>query len=379
MSKRHLIDLDSMSLEQIDDILSLAKVIMKHPQYFYDSAHGKIMATLFYEPSTRTQMSFQSAMLKIGGKIVGFSDPVNSSVSKGESLRDTVRVVSNYADLIVMRHSFEGAAKAAGVFSRCPLINAGDGGHLHPTQTLTDLFTLLNTKGTLNNLTVGICGDLKNGRTVHSLIKSLIRYDNNKFIFISTPQLSVPDYLKKLVLEAKCEFTESTSLADSISEIDVLYMTRIQRERFSEIEEYEQQKGIFVLDKEKMKKARYGLKVLHPLPRIDEIDYAVDDDERAVYFDQTEYGMYARMALILYMLEDNVKRLDPRPETDCTIPCQNPKCITNKEEYLPKLYKATKGEVICEYCEHTRTSSSYYFRFAKKRWIYQKAFTKVFG
>ncbi|MDD4699695.1 MAG: aspartate carbamoyltransferase [Oscillospiraceae bacterium] len=354
MSTRHLIDLDSISSDQLKDILDLAKVIMKHPQYFCDSGHGKIMATLFYEPSTRTQMSFQSAMLKLGGKLVGFDNPDSSSVSKGESLRDTVRVVSNYADLIVIRHPCEGAAQAASTFSRCNVINAGDGGHLHPTQTLTDLFTLINTKGTLSNLTIGICGDLKNGRTVHSLIKSLVRYKNNKFVFISTPQLNVPDYLKQIVINAGCEYSESISLSDSISKIDVLYMTRIQRERFESDEDYKNQKGVFVLDKEKMKKAKYGLKILHPLPRVDEIDYEVDDDSRAVYFDQTEYGMYARMALILYMLENSEKKLDARPESNSDKCCCNPRCITNHEHYLPNLYIKVDGRTVCEYCDHTQ-------------------------
>lgn len=358
MSTRHLIDLDSISLDQLMDILDLAKVIMKHPQYFYDSGHGRLMATLFYEPSTRTQMSFQSAMLKLGGKIVGFDNPDSSSVSKGESLRDTVRVVSNYADLIVIRHPCEGAAQAASMFSRCNVINAGDGGHLHPTQTLTDLFTLINTKGTLSNLTVGICGDLKNGRTVHSLVKSLVRFKNNKFVFVSTPQLAVPDYIKKIVIESGCEYSESASLSDSIGNIDVLYMTRIQRERFESDEEYNNQKGVFILDKEKMKKAKYGLKILHPLPRIDEIDYDVDDDSRAVYFDQTEYGMYARMALILYMLENSDKKLDARPESNSEKCCCNSRCITNRENYLPKLYIKVEGQTVCEYCDHTQPLGS---------------------
>lgn len=352
MTSRHLIDLDSLSLEEIGKILSLAKTIMDNPEYFTDSCHGRLMATLFYEPSTRTQMSFQSAMLKLGGKLIGFSDPDNSSVAKGESLKDTISVVSNYADLIVTRHPLEGTAKAAAMFSRVPVINAGDGGHLHPTQTLTDLFTLLSSSGRLDHLTVGLCGDLKNGRTVHSLIKTLCRYSGNKFVLISTPELSLPDYVKDIMKEHDCEYIQKNSLDEAISDIDVLYMTRIQAERFESIEEYNKQKGIFVLDSKKLKKAKYGLKILHPLPRVDEIDYDVDDDPRAVYFAQTEYGMYARMALILHMLDGSKKQLDPRPDPNSDKVCSNPKCITHSETYLPKLFTKTDKCYICEYCEH---------------------------
>lgn len=353
MITRHLIDLDAMSLDEIAEILDLAKVIMRHPQYFSDSAHGKIMASLFYEPSTRTQMSFQTAMSKLGGDNIGFNNPQNSSVAKGESLKDTVRVVSNYADIIVIRHPLEGTARAATMFSRCPVINAGDGGHLHPTQTLTDIFTLLNTKGTLENLTIGLCGDLKYGRTVHSLIKTLLRYKNNRFVAISTKEMLLPEYIKNMIKSAGCDYIESDNLADSIGLVDVLYMTRIQRERFETEDEYIKQKGIFVLDSEKLKKAKYGLKILHPLPRVDEIDYEVDQDERAVYFEQTEYGVYARMALILHLLGNSTKQLAPQKESNLDKKCDNPRCITNHEHYLPKLYIKQEKGYICEYCEHT--------------------------
>lgn len=351
MKTRHLIDLDDLSLDELDRILNLAKVIMEHPPYYLDSCHGRLMATLFYEPSTRTQMSFQSAILKLGGQIIGFDNPSNSSVSKGESLKDTVRVVSNYADLVVIRHPREGTAKAASMFSRSPVINAGDGGHFHPTQTLTDLFTLLNTKGRLDHLTVGLCGDLKNGRTVHSLIKTLIRYPGNRFVLVSTPQLALPGYMKALLSKAGCDYLESASLQEAIGDIDVLYMTRIQQERFASAEEYQKQKGAFVLDMETLKRARYGLKILHPLPRVDEIDYAVDDDPRAVYFEQTEYGMFARMALILHMLDGSKKQLDPRPESNADRCCENPRCITRTEGYLPRLFKKTDDGLCCEYCD----------------------------
>lgn len=354
MNSRHLIELDSLSLDEIRKILDLAKIIMDKPRYFCDSCHGQLMATLFYEPSTRTQMSFQSAMLKLGGKLIGFDNPVNSSVSKGESLKDTVRVVSNYADIVVIRHPLEGAAKAAAMFSRTPVINAGDGGHMHPTQTLTDLFTLLNSNGRLDHLTVGLCGDLKNGRTVHSLIKTLCRYEGNRFVLISTPELTVPEYIKDVMRNSGCDYLEKNSLSEAIGDIDVLYMTRIQRERFETEEDYNRQKGIFVLDEEKLKKAKYGLRILHPLPRVDEIDYAVDDDSRAVYFDQTEYGMYARMALILHMLDGSRKQLDPRPESNHDLTCDNPRCITHAEPYLPKLFKQAGAGLVCEYCDHEK-------------------------
>ena len=354
MTSRHLIDLEILTLTEIEKILNFAAVIMDKPKYYTDSCHGQLMATLFYEPSTRTAMSFQAAALKLGAKLIGFDDPSSSSVAKGESLKDTIRVVSNYADIIVMRHPMEGAAKAAAMFSRVPVINAGDGGHLHPTQTMTDLFTLKNCNGRLDHLTVGLCGDLKNGRTVHSLISTLSRYEGNRFVLISTPALTVPDYLKDIMRKNNCEFTEINNLADAMSEIDVLYMTRIQKERFESEEEYIKQKGIFVLDSEKLKKAKYGLRVLHPLPRVDEIDYEVDDDERAVYFAQTEYGMYSRMALILHMLEVSRKMIDPRPESNSDLICENPRCITSCEKYLPKLFRKTDNAYVCEYCDHEK-------------------------
>lgn len=352
MKDRHLIDLDNYSLDEIDEILELAKMIMKKPQYFTASCQGKVMATLFYEPSTRTQMSFQTAMLRLGGSIIGFDNPGNSSVSKGETLSDTIRVVSNYADIITIRHPLEGAAMAASQFSRVPVINAGDGGHLHPTQTLTDLFTLKETKGTLQGLCVGLCGDLKFGRTVHSLIKTLCRYPDNEFVLISTPELTLPQILKDAIIESGHKYTEINSLEEAMPLIDVLYMTRIQRERFASEEAYEKQKGVYVLDSEKLKKAKYGLKILHPLPRVDEITYDVDNDPRAVYFDQTEYGMYARMALILSMLDYKEKQLGALSESNSENVCVNPKCITRFETYLPNVYKKSAGKSVCRYCEH---------------------------
>lgn len=348
---RHVIDLDQLPLSEIDEIITMAKAIKKNPYYYTDSCHGKLMATLFYEPSTRTQMSFQSAMLRLGGQVIGFDNPGNSSVAKGESLKDTVRVVSNYTDVIAIRHPYEGAAKAASMFSRSPVINAGDGGHLHPTQTLTDLFTLTGVKGTLSGLTIGLCGDLRYSRTVHSLIKMLIRYDNNRFVLISTPELAVPDYITDILDEAGCEYEQVNDLASAIGELDVLYMTRIQRERFPSEEAYQKQKGIYILDTEKLKKARTDLRILHPLPRVDEITVEVDDDPRACYFEQTEYGMYVRMALILRVLENGSRLIDPSPVSNSESCCGNPRCITRTETYLPRHFARSKRGMLCEYCE----------------------------
>lgn len=351
MDLRNLICLDRISKDDLDEIISLAGVIKENPSYFTDHCHGKIMATLFYEPSTRTQMSFQTAMLKLGGKIIGFGDPNGASVSKGESLKDTVRVVSNYADIIVIRNAFEGAALAASMYSRSPIINAGDGGHLHPTQTLTDLVTLTYEKGRLDNLTVGLCGDNHNGRTVHSLIKSLSEYPNNRFVLISTKELRVPQYIIDCLTKRGCEFEFSESLEDSIGKLDVLYMTRIQRERFASSAEYEKQKGVFVLDKEKMALAKPDLRVLHPLPRIDEITVDVDDDSRAKYFEQTEYGLYARMALIIKILENGGRDIPPKAVNTHNTHCTNMRCITQTETYLPHVFDEDDGKLLCRYCE----------------------------
>lgn len=353
MKARNLIDLEHLSQSDLDEVIRLAGIIKKNPSYYIDDCHGNIMATLFYEPSTRTQMSFQTAMLRLGGKLIGFDDPGNSSVAKGESLKDTVRVISNYADIIVIRHSYEGAALAASLYSRSPIINAGDGGHLHPTQTLTDLVTLSFEKGRLDNLTIGLCGDNKNGRTVHSLIKSLSKYNNNRFILISTPQLQAPAYVVDFLKKSGCEFSYANSLEEAIGELDVLYMTRIQRERFPSVEEYQAQKGIFVLDAKKLSLAKPDLVVLHPLPRVDEITVEVDDDPRAKYFEQTEYGIYARMALIIKMLEK--RRLQSPPKVEAThggVKCANPRCITQTEVYLPALFREGENGLVCEYCDH---------------------------
>lgn len=350
MDFEHLIDLNDWSVSQWNHIVDLATKIKKNETEYAESCKGKILATLFYEPSTRTQMSFQTAMLKLGGRIIGFDNPQNSSVSKGENLTDTIRIVSGYADILAIRHPLEGAAKAAALYADCPVINAGDGGHLHPTQTLTDLVTLRNEKGRLDHLTIGLCGDLKNGRTVHSLIKALSLYPDNRFILISTRELGVPQYIKDWLNSHNCEYQESYSLSDVIPSLDVLYMTRIQKERFSSEREYEEQKNIYVLDTAKLFTAKQDLCIMHPLPRVDEIDLNVDKDPRAIYFKQAVYGVYARMALILTLLySQNQSLLLSHNQND--IQCNNPKCITNHEIYLEKSYKETGDMLVCEYCD----------------------------
>lgn len=350
MDYKHLIDLNDFSLNEWKTIIDQALKISENPEEYYGCCHGKIMATLFYEPSTRTQMSFQTAMLRLGGRIIGFDNPQNSSVSKGESLKDTITVVSGYADIIAIRHPMEGAAKAASLYANCPVVNAGDGGHLHPTQTLTDLVTLSKEKGRLDHLKVGLCGDLKNGRTVHSLIKALSMYEGNSFVLISTKELAVPSYVKELLVQENIPFCEADSLEEAIADLDVLYMTRIQRERFSSPESYEKQKNVYVLDMPKLKLAKPDLKILHPLPRVDEIDYAVDDDIRAIYFKQTLYGMYARMSLIMHMI-GGFDRTPVLKGTVLDCSCQNKKCITQAEHYLPHSFRDFEGKLACEYCD----------------------------
>ena len=302
----HLIDMDDYSVSQWNAMVKLAEDIMRRPESYADKCRGKIMATLFYEPSTRTQMSFQTAMIRLGGSIIGFDNPGNSSVSKGENLKDTIKIVSNYADVLVMRHNQEGAARAAALSADCPVINAGDGGHLHPTQTLTDLLTLKTELGRLDNLTVGLCGDLKYGRTVHSILKALSCYKNNKFILISTPSLALPQYIKDVLHARGCEFKEAATIEEAIGECDMLYMTRIQQERFASREEYEKQKGVYILTREKMQLAKKNMIVMHPLPRVNEIEVEIDDDPRAAYFRQAKCGMYVRMALILMTLNNTI-------------------------------------------------------------------------
>ena len=296
---RHVIEPENLSVQEIDEICSLAEQIIVDPVSFQDVCRGKILAALFFEPSTRTRLSFEAAMLRLGGTVEGFADASYTSTSKGESLADTIRVVSSYADVIAMRSPKEGAALLASKYSACPVINAGDGGHFHPTQTLTDLLTIRSLHGSYENQTIGFCGDLKFGRTVHSLTQAMCRYPKNKFIFISPKELSIPDYMKENILKPhNVEYIEAERLEDVIGDLDVLYMTRVQKERFFNEQDYIRLKDSYILDREKMKLAKNDMIALHPLPRVNEIQPDVDDDPRAAYFKQVKYGMYARMALI---------------------------------------------------------------------------------
>lgn len=303
MVKKHLIDPMDFSVEELDEVFELAHQIIRDPKKFSKVCDGKILATLFYEPSTRTRFSFEAAMMRLGGKVLGFSEPNSSSASKGETIADTIRMVSIYTDIIAMRHPKEGAAKVASKYSSVPIINAGDGGHQHPTQTLADLLTIEMLKKGLRGHTIGMCGDLKFGRTVHSLIKAMSRYEETKFILISPKELQVPEYIKEEFIKKKnIEFKEVEKLDDVIDELDILYMTRIQRERFFNEAEYLRLKDSYILDAEKMKKAKEDMIVMHPLPRVNEIAMEVDSDKRAAYFKQAEYGMYVRMALMCKLL-----------------------------------------------------------------------------
>lgn len=300
---KHLIDPMDLSIEEIDKILDLADKIIEDPKAYSEVCKGKKLATLFFEPSTRTRLSFEAAMLELGGSVLGFSEAQSSSAAKGESVSDTVRVVGCYADICAIRHPKEGAPLVASRKSIIPVINAGDGGHQHPTQTLTDLLTIRSLKHRLDNLTVGFCGDLKFGRTVHSLIKALSRYKNIKFVLVSPPELKIPLYLKAELLDKKgIEYKEVENLDDIMGELDVLYMTRVQKERFFNEEDYVRLKDSYILDKSKMSLAKDDMFVLHPLPRVNEISTEIDSDPRAKYFDQAMYGKYVRMALIMIML-----------------------------------------------------------------------------
>ncbi len=299
---KHLMSPLDFSTEELENLFSLAGDIEKNPAKYAHACDGKILATCFYEPSTRTRLSFESAMTRLGGQVIGFSDAGSSSASKGESVSDTIRVISCYADICAMRHPKEGAPMVASEKSRIPVINAGDGGHQHPTQTLTDLMTIRSLKGRLNNFTIGLCGDLKFGRTVHSLIHALVRYENIRFIFISPEELRVPDYITDMLKEKNIPFEEVIRLEDVMPSLDLLYMTRVQKERFFNEEDYIRLKDFYVLTPEKMELAKPDMLVLHPLPRVNEISVEVDDDPRAAYFKQVQYGVYMRMALILTLL-----------------------------------------------------------------------------
>ena len=303
---RHLMSPLDFSTEELDKLFTLAEDIEKNPNKYAHACDGKKLATCFYEPSTRTRLSFESAMLNLGGQVIGFSDANSSSAAKGESVSDTIRVISCFADICAMRHPKEGAPMVAASRSSIPVINAGDGGHQHPTQTLTDLLTIRAIKGRLDHFTIGLCGDLKFGRTVHSLINALVRYSDIEFVVISPEELTIPDYIIEMLRDKKILFREVRKLEDVMHTLDILYMTRVQKERFFNEEDYVRLKDYYILDKEKMELAKSDMIVLHPLPRVNEISVEVDDDSRAVYFRQVQYGVYVRMALLLTLLEIDV-------------------------------------------------------------------------
>ena len=357
---RSLIDICDLTREEIDEMISVATDIVDHPEKYSEKCKGKKIATLFFEPSTRTRLSFEAAMYELGGNVLPVPGEALSSAAKGESIADTVRVISSYADIIAMRSPKEGAAFVAANNADVPIINAGDGGHCHPTQTLADLFTIYREKGTFNNLTVGFCGDLKYGRTVHSLITALSRYENIKIVLISPKELTLPNYVKMGVIE-KCgmEYRETDDLEGAIPELDILYMTRIQQERFEDKKEYERLKDAYVLTAEKMQAAKKDACVMHPLPRVNEISVKVDDDPRACYFKQVKNGKYIRMALILKLLEEakNPQREDLFAGKEIIVGstgCENPRCISQTEQELAKLFKVVDKEANvcrCVYCE----------------------------
>lgn len=358
---RNLINILDFSVEEIDRLIDVADDIIKNPESYSEVCRHKILATLFYEPSTRTRLSFESAMLSLGGSVLGFSEAGSSSASKGESVADTAAMVSAYSDIVVMRHPKEGAPIVAAQHSSVPVINAGDGGHYHPTQTLTDLMTIRHEKGRLDNLTIGLCGDLKFGRTVHSLISAMSRYSGVKFVLISPEELRLPGFVKYEYIEKKgIEFVQCQSLEEAIPSLDVLYMTRIQRERFVSDDEYLRLKDTYILTEDKMRLAGSDMIVMHPLPRVNEISVAVDSDSRACYFKQARYGRYIRMALIMKLLgliKDDAAPAPRESEEEIVynrFRCRNTRCITSVEQELVQAFKLTdkeNGIYRCVYCE----------------------------
>lgn len=357
---RSLIDITDFSVSELNDLLKLACDISEHPAAYADSCRGKKLATLFYEPSTRTRLSFEAAMLELGGNVLGFSEANSSSAAKGESVADTAKMISCYADIMAMRHPKEGAPYVAARNASIPVINAGDGGHCHPTQTLTDLLTIYREFGRLDNLVIGCCGDLKYGRTVHSLINAMSRYANVKIVLISPKELRLPNYVKYEILDKNhMEYHETESIEDVISELDVLYMTRIQRERFDDPAEYDRLKDCYILDEKKMEMAGPQMRVLHPLPRVNEISVKVDSDPRAAYFRQALNGKFVRMALILKLLND--KSADDHNDSSLIVNqifCDNPRCITSCEQEIDHIFKCvepTAGIHRCVYCEAKKT------------------------
>ena len=356
---RSLISILELSIPELDDLIATANDIIENPAKYAEVCKGKKLATLFFEPSTRTRLSFEAAMLELGGSVLGFSEANSSSASKGESVADTAKVISCYADIIAMRHPRDGAPFVAAQNATIPVINAGDGGHNHPTQTLTDLLTISREKGRLDHLTVGLCGDLKYGRTVHSLIEAMSRYEGVRFVLISPEELKVPDYIKYEVMDKhETPYTETVDLEAALPELDILYMTRIQRERFADPYEYERLKDSYVLTPEKLELAKSDMSILHPLPRVNEISVKVDEDPRACYFRQALCGKYIRMALIYKLLQETDQ---PSPSKDHpadhlvnTITCHNPRCITGVEQELDQVFYPVNlehGIYRCLYCE----------------------------
>ena len=359
---RSLIDIVDFSVEELQQLLETACDISENPAKYADACRGKKLATLFFEPSTRTRLSFEAAMYELGGNVLGFSSANSSSASKGESMADTAKMLSCYVDIMAIRHPKEGAPFVAASSASIPVINAGDGGHCHPTQTLADLLTIYREIGRLENLTVGFCGDLKYGRTVHSLLSALARYANIKVILISPEELRIPKYMKYEVLDKYgMDYVETTSLEEAMPELDVLYMTRIQQERFDNFDEYERLKDSYVLTPEKMVAAKSTMRVLHPLPRVNEISVKVDDDPRAAYFRQALNAKYMRMALILKLLkeaEEGKQMETVNTVEDSRLVCDNPRCISSTEQELPhrfKLVDAEHGIYRCLYCESKKT------------------------
>ncbi len=350
MALRHFISIDSLSMDEWKKLYDLTCDIMAHPGDYANACDGKVMASLFYEPSTRTSFSFQAAMMRLGGSVFGFSDPSATSTAKGETLMDTVRMCSGYSDVIVVRSPYEGSALAASMYSEVPVINAGDGVHMHPTQTLADLTTITNLKGGVDGLQVGICGDLKNGRTVHSLILGLSKFKNITYYLISPRELALPNYMLTFLKQSGQKFIEITNLESALPQLDVLYMTRVQKERFASIEDYERNKGVYVLTSSKLSLAKKDMLVMHPLPRVDEIATDVDTDPRAVYFKQARYGMFVRMALLM-TLSALPREAEKPPIPEAKAMCHNPKCITKFEPALPVLFTGEGEERRCSYCD----------------------------
>ena len=355
---KHLIDIQELSVVELAEMIATAEDIIANPQKYAEACRGKKLATLFFEPSTRTRLSFEAAMYELGGNVLSVSSANSSSAAKGESVADTAKTVSCYADIIAMRHPKEGAPLVASMNASIPVINAGDGGHNHPTQTLADLLTIWREKRRFDNLTIGLCGDLKFGRTVHSLISAMSRYSGVRFVLISPEELKLPSYVREEFIESKgIEYKQTTDLVEVMPELDILYMTRVQRERFSSEDEYQRLKDSYILTPDKLETAKADLSILHPLPRVNEISVAIDGDPRACYFKQVLNGKYMRMALILKLLAEKDSESRVCDKGECVIDsirCQNPRCITSVEQELPHVFKLTdkeQGVYRCIYCE----------------------------